>query len=216
MLFFKIIFIILGSILSIFVLTILSILEIKIKNFKIDTRKKKKVEDRYLLEISLKLFGKLKWAKFTITKKRLYKIWNSKKVNKIKFNFLYKLFQKKTRDIEINEIKTLRMLQLKIKQLKLQLSYDTEDVIINSYLTAIIGSSIGILIGITQNEYKKKNYMYSITPIYVNQKFINLNLDCIFNVKMVHIINVIYLILQKRSEVNAGTSYRRTYDYSNE
>ncbi len=65
----------------------------------------------------------------------------------------------------------------------------------------MIGGIIGILIGLNVENYNKKDCYYRIIPDYGYKKFVRLNLDCIFNIKVVHIINVLILLLKKRSEV---------------
>ena len=118
--------------------------------------------------------------------------------------------------VNFNLLKILQKLHIKLEKLKLNLSFDTEDVNITSYSTVFFSTFIGTLIGICGNN-NNNNYKFIITPVYNNKKFFIINLNCIFKVKLVHIINVIFLIIQKRSEVKyARTSNRRTYDYSNE
>ena len=69
--------------------------------------------------------------------------------------------------------------------------------------------------------YKKvenyKNQNFTIKPIYINQNLINILIDGIFEIKMIHIINIIY-ILNKKEGVKKyeRTSNRRSYDYSYE
>ena len=56
------------------------------------------------------------------------------------------------------------------------------------------------------------NVFYKITPEYSYKKSVKVNLICIMSIKMVHIINVIFTYLRKRSvNRNGGTSNRRTY-----
>lgn len=53
-------------------------------------------------------------------------------------------------------------------------------------------------------------------PMYRFGNSINLSLNCIINVKMVHIIYVIYILLKKGMIKNERTSNRGAYDYSYE
>ena len=65
---------------------------------------------------------------------------------------------------------------------------------------------------------KKEHYNYTIEPIYQNKNIYKIQFNCIIQVKMVHIINVIYIFLKKgRSDLNERTtSNRRSYGYSYE
>ena len=68
------------------------------------------------------------------------------------------------------------------------------------------------------NGYKKEKYEYKIKPIFGKQNFLKICIDCIINLKMVHIINIIYILKKKRSvnKYDKRTSDRRAYAYSNE
>ena len=62
-----------------------------------------------------------------------------------------------------------------------------------------------------------KNYYYIISPIYTGENIFKLNLNCIISLKIVHIINIIYMIFKKgRSDRYVRTSNRRSYDYCHE
>ena len=62
-----------------------------------------------------------------------------------------------------------------------------------------------------------KNCFYDIKPIYKDKNLYEISLNCIIEVKMVHIINMIYKIVKKRrSDKNERTSNRRAYDNSDE
>ena len=217
MLFFKIILALFIFMILLGIAIVLSTIELRVFNLKIDTRKNKKIEEGYVFSLSLKLLGFLKWFRLKIDSKKLNKILKSKKINKAKLKIIKNLLDDKKNFVRIKEFKILKILNIKLKELKLYSSFDLEDVNLTTYFTAILGSTIGILIGNSAEKFDNKKYNYIITPEYTNKNFLKLNLNCIFNVKIVHIINVIYLILQKRSEVKyARTSNRRTYDYSNE
>lgn len=182
-----------------FVLFVLSALEIEIDNFYLDTTRKKKIKT-CLINISLKLFNKITWIKIKVS---------DKKVRDLEIN--------KYKDFYIEILKNIKRFDIKLKKFKMYLNIGTEDVVFTSAITAFLSSFIGILIANTIDKFESKNYQYTITPYYNNTNFLKLKLNCIINVKMVHIINIIYIILQKRSDVkNARTSNTRSYDYSHE
>ena len=58
-----------------------------------------------------------------------------------------------------------------------------------------------------------KNFKYMINPLYVNQKILNIKLDCIITTNLVHIISILYKNLKKwRCDVDGNeTSNRWSY-----
>ena len=214
MFFLKLIIFILILMFFLLVLIVFSTIELNICNLKIDTRKVEKINGNNTINVSLRLFGKLKWLSIKINSK---KIKESKKFNKIKYKLVKNILDNKQKMMNVNKLKTIKMLKIKLNYLNLDLSFDTEDVNFTSYLTALLGGIIGILIGNIGEQYKKEKYKYIIVPAYNNSKFIRINLNCIFSIKMVHIINVIFMFLNKRSDKKyARTSNRGSYGYSNE
>jgi hypothetical protein len=197
-------------IILIFLIMYLSTLKIEIINLKIDT--KNKIKNEYDFKISLNLFNKIKWFQIQIDKNKFRKF-----DDKIKLKILNKIINRKKKHIKVNKIEIIKTLQIKLDKFQFYLMFETEDAIFTSYFTAIISTIIAIVVKNTINKFNKEKYKYEITPMYGNTNFLKLNLNCIINVKMVHIINVIFIILQKRSDnKNARTSNRRAYDYSHE
>ncbi len=203
-----------------FILFAFSSLEFCRSKLKIDTRRKEKIEENYCFRFSLKLFGIIPWVWININKEKVNKVKESIRFNKLKLKMLKNVFDNKKNIMKLNlfnGFKIVKLLKINLKKLQFNLSFDTEDVNFTSYLTALIGAIVGILIGNIGEKYSLEKYRYIITPTFLNSKFLKLDLNCIFNVKMVHIITVIYLLLKKRSDKKyARTSNRRAYDYSNE
>ena len=65
-----------------------------------------------------------------------------------------------------------------------------------------------------KTDYKKTNF--KIIPLYKYGNAINFRLNCIINVKLVHIIHIIYILSKKGMIKNERASNRRSYDYSYE
>ena len=201
------------------------------------------LQNNYTIYIRLYLFNKIKWLSIKI---------NNKKIKKFEKGKLLKWLDKKVGmriEEEIRHIGTLILkerkkifskqaweyvkgLNIKISKLKMSLDIGTGNAIITSYLTAFAGTVISILLAFAIENYKKENYSYKITPLYKNQNLLKMDLNCIINIKMVHIMNIIVqgilfrcrrasvlknVPLKRRSErKHDGTSNRRTYDHSYE
>ena len=163
-------------------------------------------------------------------KRRIQKLQNSKLIKKLSKTSIkkipLKLEKKLEREILSNNIKPsklakiiFRNLKIEILKFKMNLQIGLEDVIITSSLITIISVIVPIILRLT-NKYIKNinNYRYKILPIYGNKNVLKLDLDCIINLKLVHIINIIYIIvkMKRRSDKNERTSNRRSYDYCHE
>ena len=163
-------------------------------------------------------------------KRRIQKLQNSKLIKKLSNTSIkkipLKLEKKLEREILFNNIKPLKLakiifknLKIEILKFKMNLQIGLEDVIITSSLITIISVIVPIILRLT-NKYIKNinNYRYKILPIYGNKNVLKLDLDCIINLKLVHIINIIYIIvkMKRRSDKNERTSNRRSYDYCHE
>ena len=188
---------------------------------------------QYEFKFGLYLFNKIRIIGFKIDKKKIEKIKkeieqlkNSKTlklISKIDINRISAKIEKKLRkQIKNNDIKILKVIKIITKNLNLQtlkynmnLEIGINDAIYTSFFVAAISTLISILLKLTLKDLKK--CYYRILPIYGKGNIIKLNLNCIINLKLVHIINIIYLISKEgRSEKYVRTSNRRSYDYCHE
>ena len=187
----------------------LSNLEIEIENFKYDSDNlnKEKKQD-YLIYIRLKLLKRLTWFKLTIDDDRISKIRNSKI---IKIDILKRILLKNEK--EVFTIENLKNIQkFEIEKFNLKMKIDLINTIITSLSVAVISTFISILLAYNIRSYDDEKYNYIITPIYKENMQIIINLNCIINVKMVHIINILYMLFKKRSvNYDERTSNRRAY-----
>lgn len=163
-------------------------------------------------------------------KRKIQKLQNSKLIKKLSKTSIkkipLKLEKKLEREILLNNIKPSKLakiifknLKIEILKFKMNLQIGLENVIITSSLITIISVIVPIILRLT-NKYIKNinNYRYEILPIYGNKNALKLDLNCIINLKLVHIINIIYIIvkMKRRSDKNERTSNRRSYDYCHE
>lgn len=201
----------------IFTMLILSTIKLEIKDFIYDsTRPKSKKISQYKIIIRLKLFNKLTWLKIKITKEQIAKAINNKLVKKIMLKRMEKF--KENKNIEVKKLKVLKKLNINIDKLKLYIKLDTPTVTTTTTLTTIIATFISIILARTASTNNMNNYIYKIQPTFYMQNFLKICIDCIISLKMVHIINIIYILKKKRSvnKYDKRTSNRRAYAYSNE
>ena len=202
----------LAIIILIIIITLLvsiSTLRIEVKNFEASNYNNVK-NKKYEIKISLVIFNKIKWISFTLNNEKILKMYKSIDFNKINI-----------KDIESNlkfeDLKELKKLQLKVSKLNMKLKVGTEDVIFTSYLIAILSSAIAIILPHIVSTNNKENYKYHLEPLYYNKNLYEIKLNCIIEVKMVHIIGIVYDFTKKRrSDFYGRASNRRNYGYSYE
>lgn len=210
-----------------------SSIRISIINLEIATNSKDIIND-YEFEFGIYFFSKIRIIKFTINEKRIKELQNSKfikKVSKVNFEKITRKLEKRIENKILYNYKNYNILNIikillkeikpDISKFKFDLKIGFEDIMITTYAIPIISTLISFFLKLTVKdlnlENKKREYYYKIEPIY-NKNIINLRLNCIINVKIVHIINIIYIFLikKRRSDKYERASYRRSYGYSHE
>ena len=207
---------ILLAILILALVFVTSKIEIRIVNLVVDSQSKNYIGNKYEIIIKLKILGNIPIIKIKLTKNKLQKIYkNLKMKEKIK---------KLEEDIYTNKDKIdLKLIEL-AKEIKKSIDVDYLNLVIklgteNAFTTAIIVAIISTIISVLVSNQKieENELMYKIEPIYNNQNLIKFQFSGIFKIKMIHIINIMYL-LNKKGGINKyeRTSNRRSYDYSYE
>ena len=97
----------------------------------------------------------------------------------------------------VKDLKELPKLQPKISYLNLDANLGVISPVTTSFLVATIASIISIALPYLAKNLKKERYIYNIKPLYYNKNLYKINLNCIIEIKMVHIINVIISIIFK-------------------
>ena len=111
--------------------------------------------------------------------------------------------------IKIEKIKEL-IKNIQVEKIIINSKIGTENPIITSFIVATLASILAILFA------KIKKPSYKIEPVYTNKNYLYLNINCIFKVKLVHIINISKKLKKKGVVPKYGnTSNRRAYAYSN-
>ena len=183
-------------------------ISIEVKNLKIKANKKMYISDNYKIIFKIIILNKIPILKFNLNNEKLV-LERNKRINKKGLkeesflkNKIKKEILKYFSDIQVNK------LNLKIK-------IGTENAFFTSMIIPIISSIISIILmkKITNAEKQK----YIVEPIYLNQNILEILISGIFEMKMIHIINIIY-VLNKERKVNKHerTSNRRSYDYGYE
>lgn len=199
-------------ILTVLILIVFSRIKIDVKNVKFTSYKveERHLQEDYNIEIKLYVLKFLRILKINITKEKLEKLKLENKIKKLEKKLILKDVK-----FDVNVFDVLKKLKIIFEELNLKVEIGTE----NSALTSIIfGIISGIIPIMLRNQIKNiEKQKIDIKPIYLNQNLLNIELNCIFNIKMIHIIYVMYILNKKRrDEKYVRTSNRRSYGYSYE
>ena len=201
---------ILVLLITIITLIMASTLHIQIKNLSVSNMEPKNTNE-YAIIFSLYLGNKIKWIWFRLNDKKVRKMYSKMQLEKLDF----KKFRK---DFKVKDLKELPKLQPKISYLNLDANLGVISPVTTSFLVATIASIISIALPYLAKNLKKERYIYNIKPLYYNKNLYKINLNCIIEIKMVHIINIIFIFIKKGRKKNeqSTTSNRKPYAYSYE
>ena len=198
--------------LLIFILIILltfSIIRIEIHNFEFNSQIKGFTNKDYKIYFKLYILKFIPILKIRIDDKKIRKKLNDNKFKEKTQKFEQEIFSRK---ITLGAFKNLAF---EIKKLNLNIELGTEDAFLTSMLIPIISALLSILLSKKSKDIVNQKYM--ITPIYKEQNLLKILIFGIFDIKMIHIINILYSLKNKEGEnKNERTSNRRSYDYGYE
>lgn len=205
--------VILGLVLLTILILICSTIKFNIAKLNIsniEDESKKKLEKDIQIFFELYLFGKIRIAKIDLNNDTFSKIKNKTKFDFSRFKNI-KRDKKMLKNIKVSKV--LDILNPEFQDTDLELKLGTEEVMATVFAVAFISTILGIVF---RNANQEK-VSFKVMPLYQFGNSINLHLNCIIKVKMVHIIHVIiYLIKEGKVIKSERTSNRRSYDYSYE
>ena len=185
-------------------------IRVEVYNFKFSSIRSIHTNKNYKIVIKLCVFNKIPILKFTITKAKLKKININEKIKK--FN---KKVMKDKNNFDKNLLTDIKNIKLEINKVHLIINIGTENTNLTSFLVVFISTIFSFIFSKKMKKYNKQKY--KIIPIYNSQNVINILISGIFEIKMIHIINIIYILTKKEGvRKNERTSNRRSYDYSYE
>lgn len=195
-----VLFFILLFLILLIVIILNSKLQITIENLDISTERKEKIKKDFEIYFEIIIFNKIKI--FKINAKRF-------KNKKLDFNEIIekaKKISKKSseKELAISSIKSLKDLQIVIIKANLNISLGTEDAATTAISVGVLASILGIIL---------KKQKFEIMPIYQNKNILNIKLNCIFRIDLIHYIYK--TILKGRDKNERQSSNRRAYANSN-
>ena len=176
-------------------------LEIQIKNLDISTEREEIINKNIEPYLGIIIFNKIQIFKVNLKKIKTKKINLGEVVERVK-----NLQQKKGKQEWLSEvIKSLKHFKIEIVKADLKVELGTEDAALTAISVGAIGSILGIIL---------KKQKFEIFPLYQDKNILNIKLDCIFRLNLIHYIYK--TILKGRDENERKSSNRRSYAYSNE
>lgn len=193
----------------------LSRITISIQNLKKSNYDKKTIEKHeknFYVAITIYLFGFIKIFRKKIEEQKIDKLIEKEKQKDFDIPIL-KQYIPTLKDLK----QVLKTLNIQLEKLSLLFEIGVEDAMITSFLIPLFSTAFSFVLPFLVKKKKRKSYFYQIKPLYNGQSQYKIELDCIFSIKMVHIIYMMYQIMRRReSDKHGRTSNRRTYEYSYE
>lgn len=175
----KIFLLFLGLIVFIIFVFFFSKFQIHISNVNIKFKDKKlKVNNDFKVILRFTIFNKITYYKKTIKKNTLKK----DQIDRVKKSIIKSRKQNKSKFKNFNKY-------LKLEKLKLFVEYSTEDAAITAVGTGIASIIISSIIKYIAENSNKMNW--KLNPMYLDNNYLNLNLDCIFSIKFVNFYKII-------------------------
>ena len=200
------------GLLIILVIIVTSKIRFQIKDFEYSLINMQHVNSKYKMQISWFIFGKIPIVRIDIDKTKINKLKIKEKITNIETEII-----QGKKPINKNILKVIKKIKLDVKELNLKIDLGTENAALTSMIIPIISSILAIFL---RKKIKSTEEQYfTITPIYQNRNYLNIDFSGIFEIKMNHIINIIHLLLRKEKKgvkKYERTSNRRSYDYSYE
>ena len=106
----------------------------------------------------------------------------------------------------------MKELKVEIKKIEMHIEIGTEDAALTAITVGIVASIVGIML---RNEVTE-NDKFEIQPIYMQKNLINLKLDCIIRIDLIHYIYKSILKKERGKKNERKSSNRGAYAYSNE
>ena len=179
--------------LTIILTLIFSKIRIQIEKFKYSSVNKRHINKDYKAIIKIYILEKIPILKINITKTKLERLKIKEKITKRNF----KLIEENLKlDKKVWEV--MKEVHTNIKKLDLKIELGTENASLTSIIVGILSTIIAITIRDKMKNQEKQKFI--VKPIYNNQNLINIEFTVIFEIKMTHIINIIYILNRKEKE----------------
>ena len=175
------------------------IIDLKLKS----ERTSIKLDKDFKIIFELHFFSRINYLKISIDKNKLKTFKSSENIDKIK-----QQMAKYKKKIKFKNI--YKNLKLKVKKISLKLEIGTEDAALTAICTGVISTFLSMFV--ENLAYSIKEINWKVDPVYNYGNLLNLEFNCIFSLKLIHIINTIYE-MRKEGDKYARTSNRKDFEH---
>ena len=195
-LFILIIFVILN------IMLVFSKIIIEIDNLKFTSQNSKHLNDNYKIIIKIKVFGLMLILKKVYDKNKIENMNKKHDIStKIKEVYLNKIIDNLREDNKINkDIKKIFIKDIfEIIKINFKIELGTENAAVTALIIGVLSTLISIVLRIKITNIDLQRY--KIIPKYCNHNLINIDISGIFGIKVIHIINIIYIIVKEKEKM---------------
>ena len=181
-------------------LVVFSTLKIEIYNTKLSTEKinNRYINKNYRVIVSLCVFN-IKIFRLNVTKDKLERKIIRENVDKFKMKI-----KEDKNNFDIKSLRFIKDLNIKFEKLNIDIRLGIEDAEVTAIL---VGGISGVVANLIKNVNNKK---FLVLPVY-GKNILNVSVESIITIKMIHIIYIIYNMKRVRRKENVRTSNRRSY-----
>ena len=194
------------------ILLIFSRIKFEVINFKFSSELHSKghIDKDYEFIIKLCILRNIPILKIKITNEKLEKLHLKQKIKNMELKVI-----ENRKDIDKNVFKAIKNIKLKIEKINLNLEIGTENAALTAIIIPVVSTIISIFLRNKIDDYRNQTFITK--PLYLNENIVNIGFSGIFEIKVIHIINIIYILNNKEGvKKYERTSNRRSYDYGYE
>lgn len=201
------------------IILLFSKIKININKFNYLSINPKNRKTDYNIIIQLIILKKFPIFEIKFNKNNIMKIEKIKQKIKNKFETFDFIEIKKNKEVKKKILKIIKKLKIDIDKINLNIEIGTENAVLTSFIIPVVATLLTYILknNIKNNVIKSEENKFKIKPIYYNQNLLNILFSGIFEIEMIHIINIICILIKKEGvKEYERTSNRRTYGYSYE
>lgn len=201
------------------IILLFSKIKININKFNYLSINPKNKKTDYTIIIQLIILKKFSIFEIKFNKNNIMKIEKIKQKIKNKFETFDFTEIKKNKEVKKKILKIIKKLKIDIDKINLNIEIGTENAVLTSFIIPVVATLLTYILknNIKNNVIKSEENKFKIKPIYYNQNLLNILFSGIFEIEMIHIINIICILIKKEGvKEYERTSNRRTYGYSYE
>lgn len=170
-------------------------IKIKVKNIEFAVLDGKADKNNKYISIGIYLYSILKIFEIKCRNDGIYIFGIKISYRRIRQTKAYKdIVSQDIRDIKIDKkllLKEINELGISLNKLDLTLELGTTDTIITSFLIFLIATILSFAVKKSVKKYNDDKHKFTVTPIYRECNFINLNLQCVLSAKLVKLIKLV-------------------------